>query len=52
MTSSFLNLYSDEGDEQLSFTIGKDVNMFYEDINGLPEENNLIPFKLAVDDNE
>lgn len=52
VTTSFLSMYSDEGDEQLTLTIGRDVNIYYEDIFGLPEEGNFISFGVAVDDNE
>lgn len=45
-------MYSDEGDEQLTITIGRDINIYYEDIFGLPEEGNFIPFGVAVDDDE
>lgn len=50
--SSLFTIYSDDGDEQLSITVGKDISMYYEDTEGLPEEGNFISFGESVDDGE
>lgn len=47
-----MTLYSEEGDEQLSITAGRDVSMYYEDVDGLPEEGNFISFGVAIDDSQ
>lgn len=50
--SSFplLTIYSDEGDEQLSVSIGRDVSLYYEDVEELPEEGNYMTFDVSIDD--
>ncbi|KAG5880671.1 hypothetical protein JTB14_037568 [Gonioctena quinquepunctata] len=46
------SLYSRDGDEQLSVTVGRDVTIFYEDEEEMPVEDNLISFGISVDDGE
>lgn len=41
-------IYSEEGDEQLAITVGREVSMYYEDTDGLPEEDNYISFDTSV----
>lgn len=43
-------LYSKEGDEQLVVTIGRDVTVYYEDVDEKPLIGNLISFGVSVDD--
>lgn len=43
-------MYSAEGDEQLSVSVGRDVSIYYEDTDEMPLENNLIPFDVSLDD--
>lgn len=52
--SSFplLTIYSDEGDEQLSVSIGRDVTLYYEDMEELPEEGNYMTFDVSMDDDQ
>lgn len=47
---SLFTLYSAEGDEQLSVSVGRDVSIYYEDTDEMPLENNLIPFDVSLDD--
>lgn len=47
-----MTLYSEEGDEQLSITAGRDVSLYYEDVDGLPEEGNFMSFGVEIDDNK
>lgn len=45
-----MTIYSDEGDEQLSVSIGRDVSLYYEDMEELPEEGNYMTFDVSMDD--
>lgn len=47
-----MTIYSDEGDEQLSVSIGRDVSLYYEDIEELPEEGNYMTFDVSMDDEQ
>lgn len=49
-TVPIFTIYSEEGDEQLAVTVGDEITMYYEDTDGLPEEENYISFdtNLAV----
>lgn len=51
-TAPIFALYSYEGEEQIVITIGKEVNVYYEDEEGFPEEGNYIQFDVAIDDGE
>lgn len=50
--SPLFTIYNDDGDEQLSITVGRDVSLYYEDLNELPEEGNFVSFDESVDDGE
>lgn len=47
-----LTIYSDVGDEQISVTLGKQVELFYRDEDGRPVENKkaTVKFNVTVND--
>lgn len=50
VAASLFTIYNEEGEEQLSVALGSDVSIYYEDTDGLPEEENLISFGTNIDD--
>lgn len=50
VSASLFTIYNEEGEEQLSVALGSDVSLYYEDTDGLPEEENLISFGVNIDD--
>lgn len=47
-----MTVYSDSGDEQLLISLGTDVSIFYEDIDGNPSDGNMVSFGVNIDDGE
>lgn len=52
ISASLFTIYSDDGEEQLAVSLGRDVSLYYEDMDGLPEDENLISFGVNIDDGE
>lgn len=52
VSAPLFTLFNEESIEQLSVSLGRDVSFYYEDIDGLPEEENLISFGVNIDDGE
>lgn len=44
-------IYSEDGDEQLSITVGREVSLYYEDEEEKPVEGNYINFGISAADN-
>lgn len=49
---TLFTIYSDDGNEQISLIIGRDIGFFYEDIDENPPENKLILFNTSIADGE
>ncbi|XP_066260177.1 collagen alpha-2(XI) chain-like [Euwallacea similis] len=47
-----LTLYSAEGDEQLSVTVGREIGLYYEDDEELPVEGNYMTFNVSAVDEQ
>lgn len=47
---TLITLYSDSGDEQFIFSVGTEISIFYEDIDGNPDHGNMISFGVNIDD--
>lgn len=45
-------LYDSEGQEQIEVIVGPEINVYYEDEDGLPEDDNNINFEVDVADGE
>lgn len=43
-------LYSDAGDEQLQLVLGKMIELYYEDMQGDPPDNELLTYRVDIAD--